>query len=312
MELRQLRYAVALAEARTFHRAAARLHMSQPALTVAIRRLEEELGVALFERGARGVTLTAAGHASIEMARAAIAQADRFREAAREGASGERGRLRLGYVGSATFELLPRAIPAYRARYPKVALALEEATSVDIAARLQSGDLDVGLVRLPLLRAGTVAARVVDRDRLVAAVPEAGRLARDGRIELAALAAEPFVIQSQVSVLHAITLMACHEAGFVPRIAQEAAQFSAVLALVRSGLGVALVPARAERAVPQGVRLARLARPVPIETGVALPLVGASIPAQNFAALCDSLDLSEAAQTILDSDEADRHRGADA
>ena len=126
MELRQLRYFVMLAETGNFHRAAERLNMSQPPLTVAIRKLEEELGAALFIRSARGVALTAAGRASLEMARATLAQADRFREAAREGAAGERGRLRVGFVGSATFELLPRLIAEYRRRYPAVELVLEE------------------------------------------------------------------------------------------------------------------------------------------------------------------------------------------
>lgn len=285
MELRQLRYFVMLAETRNFHRAAERLNMSQPPLTVAIRKLEDELGAPLFTRSARGVTLTSAGRASIEVARATLAQADRFREIVAEGAAGERGRLRVGFVGSATFELLPRIIPEYRRRYPRVELVLEEATSVEIARKLAGGELDVGLVRLPLMEIAAIDTVAIDPDELHAALPSASPLGKDGVVRLEALAAEPFVLQSRISVLHSVTLNACHAAGFVPVVAQEAAQLSAVLALVRSGLGVALVPSRAARSVPQGVRLVPLAQRVPIETGVALPRAGASPMASNFAAI---------------------------
>ena len=290
MDLRQLRYFVTLADTRNFHRAAERLNMSQPPLTVAIRKLEEELGAPLFDRGARGVTLTPAGATSLEIARATLAQADRFKEAVREGAAGERGRLRVGFVGSATFELLPRIIPEYRHRYPAVELVLEEATSIDIARKLAAGELDVGLVRLPLLEIAAIDTRSIDPDELHAALPEASPFADRDTVDLAALAAEPFVLQSRISVLHSITLTACHDAGFVPIVAQEAAQLSAVLALVRSGLGVALVPSRAARAVPHGVTLVRLARRVAIETGVALPRGGGSPVARNFAAIAIDSD----------------------
>lgn len=289
MELRQMRYFVALAETQNFHRAAERLNMSQPPLTVAIRKLEAELGAALFIRGPRGVTLTAAGAAGLEIARATLAQADRFREAVHQGNAGERGRLRVGFVGSATFELLPRIIPIFRRRYPLVELVLEEAASADIARCLCAGDMDVGLVRLPLMESAAIDTQVIDRDALYAAVPEASRFARTDCVSLSDLAGEPFILQSRISVLHSTALMACHEAGFTPQVAQEATQLSAVLSLVRSGLGVALVPASAEKSVPQGVRLLRLERRVPINMGVALPHRKASRLAHNFAEIATDI-----------------------
>jgi DNA-binding transcriptional LysR family regulator len=285
VELRQLRYFVTLAETGNFHRAAERLNISQPPLTVAIRKLEAELGATLFDRGSRGVTLTPAGRSSLEIARATLAQADRFREAVREGAVGERGRLRVGFVGSATFELLPRLITEYRRRYPAVELVLEEATSTEITRKLAATELDVGLVRLPLLHIAAVDTRVIDPDELHAAIPDGSPFASADSVELSALAQQPFILQSRISVLHSITLTACQKAGFMPIVAQEAAQLSAVLALVRSGLGVALVPSRAARSVPQGVRLVRLAQQVPVLTGVALPRERASPLARNFAAI---------------------------
>lgn len=290
MDLRQLRYFVTLAETQNFHRAAERLHMSQPPLTVAIRKLEDELGLALFVRAARGVTLTPAGRAALEPARATLAHAERFREAAREGAAGERGRLRVGFVGSATFELLPRIIPEFRRRYPAVELVLEESTSATIARRLVGGEFDVGLVRLPLTERADLETHVIDPDEMHAALPEASPFGRAGAVRLEDLADQPFILQARVSVLHETARQACRAAGFVPLVAQEAEQLSAVLALVRSGLGVALVPSRAASSVPQGVRLAPLAQRVPIETGVALPPDNPGAPARNFAAIARSIN----------------------
>jgi DNA-binding transcriptional LysR family regulator len=290
MDLRQFRYFVALAEARNFRRAAERLNMSQPPLTVAIRKLEEEVGTALFERGPRGVELTAAGASALPAARAALIEAERFRAAAREGARGEVGELRIGFVGSATFELLPRLVPRFRHQYPMVELALEEASSVEIARRLQARELDIGFVRLPLREVAAIETRLIDHDELHLAVHTSSRFSHQDVVALEALAGEPFVLQSRISVLHAISLTACHDAGFVPLIALEAPQLNAVLSLVRSGLGVALVPARAATAAPQGVKLIRLECRVPIETGLALPAERPTRPARNFASLIDQVE----------------------
>ena len=200
MELRHLRYFVALAETGNFHRAAELLNMSQPPLTVAIRKLEAELGTALFDRGPRGVTLPPAGIAALDTAHATLAQAERFHRTVREGSTGERGRLRVGFVGSAVFELLPRIIPAFRERYPLVELVLEETTSVGIVRNIQAGTMDVGLVRLPLLELAAVETRVVDRDELHVAISVASPLAHGDKIALEMLKSEPFILQARVSV----------------------------------------------------------------------------------------------------------------
>ena len=206
VDLRQLHYFTVLAETLNFHRAAERLNMSQPPLTVAIRKLEEDLGVPLFVRSPRGVTLTAAGEAALESARATLAHASQIRQTAREGALGERGRLQVGFVGSAIYELLPRLIPAYRRRYPKVDLVLEESTSIDIARKLRSHQLDVGLVRLPLLDMSGLDTQVTEVDELVVAVPTASVFAQRGSLALSQLAGEPFIIFSRISVLSTDTL----------------------------------------------------------------------------------------------------------
>lgn len=285
MDLRQLHYFTTLAETLNFHRAAERLNISQPPLTVAIRKLEDELGTPLFNRGPRGVSLTPAGEAALEAARATLSHADHVRHAVREGRLGERGRLHVGFVGSATYELLPRLIAAYRRRYPKVDLVLEEGASIDIVRKIRSHELDVGLVRLPLLELTELDTQVIETDELVVAVPTANPLAQRRSLQLSQLAAEPFVLFTRISVMHAIIVMACHNAGFVPRVAQEATQVHTIMSLVQSGLGVALMPSKATRHVPEGVKLLRLADPIRIETGIALSRATASPAALNFQAL---------------------------
>lgn len=298
MDLRQLQYFTVLAETLNFHRAAERLNMSQPPLTVAIRKLEQELGVPLFVRGPRGVTLTAAGEAALETARATLSHAAQIRQIAREGALGERGRLRVGFVGSAIYELLPRLIPEYRRRYPKVDLVLEEGTSIDISRKIRSHQLDVGLVRLPLLEAAPLDARVIEVDELVVAVPSGSPFAQRKSLALSQLAQEPFILFTRISVLSTVILMACHSAGFTPHVAQEATQVHTILSLVQSGLGVALVPSKATRLVPERVKLLRLADPIRIENGLILSHEAPGPFARNFKALVaeatDSEPLSEA------------------
>ena len=171
MDLRQLRYFTKLAEVLNFHRAAEQLNISQPPLTVAIRRLEEELGAVLFDRGPRGVRLTEAGMAALAPARAALAGAELVREAVRLGARGETGRLTVGFVGSAISERLPRIIPLFRQRFPLVELVLQEMTSVEIAQSLDARQLDVGLVRLPIMSRAPLDIQIVESDVLAAALP---------------------------------------------------------------------------------------------------------------------------------------------
>ncbi|MBC2650347.1 LysR family transcriptional regulator [Novosphingobium flavum] len=285
MDLRQLRYFSVLADTLNFHRAAERLGMSQPPLTVAIRRLEDELGAPLFERDSRGVRLTAAGLAALPAARAALAQADQVREAVRQGAAGLRGRLVIGFIGSAVGSLLPRIISPFRQALPLVELVLQEMNSVEIVRAIASRSVDVGLVRLPLMEASPVEIAVIERDELVAALPPHFEpVARGGRIPLGALAETPFILHTPVSVLNATVRLACQRAGFTPRVAQEAVQVQTILGLVQAGLGVALVPGRTSRSAPDGVRMVPLEEPIPIDMGIACRPDAGPL-ARNFIAM---------------------------
>jgi len=268
MDLRQLHYFSVLAETLNFHRAAERLHISQPPLTVAIRKLEADLGASLFLRSSRGVSLTAAGQAALAPARETLAQAEAVRRAVWQGVKGEVGRLALGFVGSATFDLLPRLIASFRARYPRIELVLEEGTSVNICERIETGALDIGLVRLPVLGHVNLDTHVVELDDMVVALPGSHPLARRDCLRIEDMVDEPFVVHGPISVLRSTVMFACQNAGFLPRIAQEAIQVQTILSLVQSGLGVALVPARSRRFIPEGVVLMPLEQPIAIELGV--------------------------------------------
>jgi DNA-binding transcriptional LysR family regulator len=271
MDLRQLRYFIVLAETLSFRRAAERLNISQPPLTVAIRKLEEDLGAPLFSRSTRGVALTPAGEAALESARATLLQADKVRQAVNERTDAERGRLVIGFVSSATYDLLPRLLAAFRRRYPRVELALEESGGAEIARRLRLRQMDVGLVRLPLLEPVHLETSLLETDELLVAVPDAHVLGQRRSAPLGLLASEPFIGFPAGSVLRDVILRGCHRAGFAPNVAQEVAHPHTLMSLVQSGLGVGLVPAKAARHAPEGVKLLRPTEPLRIEMGLALP-----------------------------------------
>ncbi|PZU34498.1 MAG: LysR family transcriptional regulator [Acidovorax sp.] len=255
MNLRQLSQFVALAETGNFHRAAERLHMAQPPLSVSIRKLEEELGSPLFERTTTGVVLTPAGEAMLGDARRALFHAQQCRQAVQDAREGEGGLLRLGIIGSATYALLPQLIPSLRQRYPQIELELSEATSSEILEGLVSRRFDAGLLRYPVL------------------VAESSPLAQRDAIALAEAAHEPFIMypQHKVPSLSALAMMRCQFSGFSPRVAQEAMQVQTIMSLVASGLGVGLVASVARQVVPRGVKcLALTDNPPGFHVGIAL------------------------------------------
>ncbi len=259
--LRQIEHFVAIAESGTYRVAAEATHTAQPALSVSIRKLEDALGVVLFERGARGVRLTAAGHAFLVEAHRTLRQAGAAREAAQMGASGRSGLVRVGFVGSAVYQLLPATLPAFAALYPSVKLELQESNSVEIVQQLRGGDLDVGFVRTPLDDVTGLHLTEVETDDLVAVLPVRHPLARGRSLRLRQLHAEPFVMFSRAHVpgLRGAVIAACRTAGFVPVAAQEATQAVTVVGLVGSGLGVALVPGVVARFASREARFLRVA-----------------------------------------------------
>ena len=244
LKLAQIRQFVALAEEGSFHRAANVLNMAQPPLSVGIRKLEEDLGATLFLRGPRGVRLTPAGEAALGSARQVLIQVEEMRNAVRKTIGGERGRLRVGFVASATLELLPRLLIAYRAKYPHVELKLEESRTADLLEDVEQGRIDVAIVRTPIMDQSSVVIRPLENDTMCLAVQKGSKWSRRSSVRLGELRDEPFIVFSRdrVPSMHAITMLMCQQEGFVPRIAEEAGQMQTILCLVESGIGVALVP----------------------------------------------------------------------
>jgi DNA-binding transcriptional LysR family regulator len=245
MELRHLRYFVAVAEERHFGRAAERLHMAQPPLSQQVRQLEAELGIRLFDRTTRRVDLTPAGELLLDRARRILDDVDAVSIDVGRAERGEVGRLAVGFTGSATYELLPSIANALRTELPDVELELhgEMLTPAQVEALL-SGTLDVGLLRPPV-HSADLEVHVIRREPLVAVLPVGHPLAGDRWVKLAALADDGFVSYPSHfrSVMHDAVEAACRKAGFTPVVVQEVAETATLVSLVAAGIGVALVPA---------------------------------------------------------------------
>lgn len=244
MELRHLRYFVAVAEERHFGRAAERLHMAQPPLSQQIQQLEAELGVTLLHRTTRKVELTDAGTVYLKRARAVLAAVDDAAAEAQRVAEGLQGRLVVGCVGSATYSLLPAFARALREQLPDVDFVFRgEMLAPDQLESLLARRIDLALLRPPVEHPD-VRVSTVRRDRLIVALPEDHRLARRRRLKIEDLREEDLIVHASRgrSVMHGIVTELCRSAGFEARIRHEVAETSTLVTFVASGLGVAVVP----------------------------------------------------------------------
>jgi DNA-binding transcriptional LysR family regulator len=259
MELKHLRAFVALAEELHFGRAAQRLCIVQPALSMQIKALEEELDARLFERDRHKVALTETGRLFLPEARATLHQALRAEQTARLSARGEIGTLRIAFVSSVLPKLLPTLIRSMHARYPLITLELKDMPTPDQIAALHDNKLDFGLVRMPITGAG-LQTRVVLEEPFVVALPDDHALAAQPLIRPADLNGCPaFVLARRYAPgFHDAMLVALKHHGADLQIAQELGEFSTMLALVAAGLGIGVIPAEAAAALPPKV----VARPL--------------------------------------------------
>jgi DNA-binding transcriptional LysR family regulator len=264
MELRHLTYFIAVAEELHFGRAATRLFIAQPPLSQQIQRLEKELGVTLFLRTKRHVELTEAGRIFLEEARRTVAQAERTVAAAQRAQRGEVGRLAIGFVGSATYSVLPGVLRRFRQRYAEVELSLQELTTAQQVEAIRAHHLDVGFVRPPLYDPD-LATLTLLVEEFVLALPQTHRLAGKTAVSLSAMAEEPFILYPRHlgPGLYDPVVSACQQAGFSPHVVQEATQMHTILSLVAIGLGVALVPACVQTLQWQGAVCKPLASAAP-------------------------------------------------
>jgi DNA-binding transcriptional LysR family regulator len=262
MDLRRLRYFVAVAEEGHVTRASERLGMAQAPLSQQIKTLEREMGAQLFRRRPRGVELTDAGAALLVEARAILARIVDAEAVVRRAARGEEGRVRIGFTNSACFHPATSvAIAVFRAAAPQVALSFDQAGTSVLIERLQKGEVDAAFIRTATARPEGVALHLLADEPMIAALPAAHPLAAASAVALADLAGESFVAypRAEGAGLYDAIIAACHGAGFSPRIGHETPQMIATLSLVAAGLGVSIVPASLTRMRLDGVEYRPLA-----------------------------------------------------
>ncbi|MRG96252.1 LysR family transcriptional regulator [Polyangium spumosum] len=252
MELRHLRYFVAIAEERHFGRAARRLRMTQPPLSRQIQELEAELGFSLFDRARRRVELTPAGVVLLARVRNLLEGLDFAVHEARRASVGEIGRVAVGYISSLAYSGITDLLRAFHERFPKVEIALREMSPQAQLDALKEGLIDVGLVRGSVDDA-SLASACVKRDPLVVALPAGHALTAHKRLPLELLAREPFVLfpRQRGPAFFDQIMSLCRDAGFTPRIVQEAPHLD-ILSLVAAGFGVAILPRSIRRAGRRG------------------------------------------------------------
>jgi DNA-binding transcriptional LysR family regulator len=287
MELRHLRYFIAVAEALHFGEAASRLRIAQPSLSQQIRQLEAELQTTLLRRTKRRVELTPAGLLFLEEARDILARTNEAALIARRAGRGDGRRLRVG-VGFCMDQMaVVRALSVFKAQHPSIRVELQTMAVPSQISALKNERLDVGFVRPSVLEA-SLGSEVVVNEPLVVALPRSHRLASRQAVSLSALADESFALTSREAapVFHDFVLNICREAGFVPNAPHEADHLHLLLGFVTAGCGVALVPACAKRMKPPHVVFAPLrASKADLETAVAWRREGASAPVADLVSI---------------------------
>jgi DNA-binding transcriptional LysR family regulator len=261
LDIKPLRYFVALAETRHFGRAAARLHLSQPPLSRQLAALEEAMGVRLLERNSRMVALTPAGERFLVDAKAILAALEQAGRNAQAAARGEAGALSIGFTMYAAYSVIPAYAKAFGAAYPDVALALREVVSHDLAAQVLDGRIDAAVAMAGGAH-GDLSSRVIVREPLCVALSRLHPRAKArGAMRAEQLAGEPFVMTSGevAPALRASIVALCRQAGFEPLVRLEVQLQQTVLNMVDEGVGVALVPASMRKARLPGVAFRPLA-----------------------------------------------------
>jgi DNA-binding transcriptional LysR family regulator len=296
MELRHLRYFIAVAEEKHMTRAAERLGIQQPPLSMQIRALETELDAQLFRRQPRGVELTEAGLAFLDRARAILNEVDRAVATTRRTARGEEGRVVVGFTSSAPFHpFVPRVLRAFREVAPLVSLVLEESGSSELVQALHNEEVDAAFIRSPVADVVGLTVRPILEEQMLVALPTGHIFARRSSfsrsvlLPLAELAKETFVLYKRPGGpgLYDTIIAACKTAGFSPKVGQEAPRIISTLNLVASGIGVSIVPASLQRLQMDGIVYRKLEDMPQLRA----PLILACRHGENAAAVQRFLDL---------------------
>lgn len=269
LDLDDMRLLAVLGEELHFGRAAVRLHLSQPGLSYRVKRMEDALGYELLSRTRRSVSLTAAGSVVLQGALRLLDEARRLVEDGERTARGEVATVRMGFVGTSLYGLLPPVLREARRRHPQLRLVLEEQKTATQVRALRSGQLDIGIVHLPLAVDAGLAAEPAGSSRVGLALPADHRLAGAAAVDLAQLAGDPFVLfpRELEPRTHDSYVQACVRAGFAPDVVHRATGLQTILGLVASGLGVAFVAsAVAAHLSRTGVVFRPIAGPAPTLT----------------------------------------------
>lgn len=271
MELRQLRYFIAVAEAGTFSRAAEMLHISQPPLSVQIKALEDELGVRLLDRTPRGASLTTAGNVFFKEARAALTRLEHAKSDAVRAERGDIGLLSIGFVSIADYGVLPPALKSFRSSRPLVEVQLHELTTDAQIRELRASRLDLGIALGPVDEPDMQFEHLLHEELVLAAPARHPLVGGEGTIDLRVLSKESFIIPPRdiAPGLYDRIHDHCRSVGFTPRITQHARQMQTVISLVSIGMGFALVPASVRNLKRPGVQYRRLrGKAARVELGV--------------------------------------------
>jgi DNA-binding transcriptional LysR family regulator len=284
MELRQLRYFLAVAEELHFGRAAIRLHIAQPSLTQQIQNLESELGVQLFARSKRQVELTEAGQLFLSEVRLVLADVERSIRVAQRAGRGESGRLILAYAGATLYNVMPPILERFYAQYPDVDLTVSEVSTENQLPLLDQNAIHVGILHPPIRRSN-IAYEVIFREPMILAIPENHPLAVCTKIAPEQLVDEPFILfpQNQGPWLYDQIISMCQQVGFSPHVVQEICPPNAVLGLVAANIGIAFVAASLQTVPRPGVVYRPIsAQPIELETAVAWQKTSVSQVLQTF------------------------------
>jgi len=256
MELRHLRYFLAVARELNFTRAARRLNIAQPPLTQQIKALESELGVMLFDRSAYRIKLTEAGRALMTEAERILGDVRNAVLITKRAARGAKGQVRVGFTESASFNpLVMTTFRAFRSVHADVDLSLEEHQSTELALALREGRIDVAFLRPPLQSDNGLTLHILQDEEMVVAVPREHRLARRKGVALAELVDEPFILYPRAvrPGLADAVVAACEATGFTPHVEQYAPQMSSTINLVAASLGISIVPQCMQALQPHAV-----------------------------------------------------------
>jgi DNA-binding transcriptional LysR family regulator len=247
MELRQIRSFLSVAETLHFGRTAELIHLSQPALSLQIRALEEEVGVRLFERNRRKTTLTAAGLTFRDDAARVVSQLDQAIRRARLAADGKLGLLRIGFISTAGNEIVPNLVRRFRESSPEVVFTLLNILTADQIQMLSAGSLDIGFIRLPIGEHPELEVVEVHREPFVVVTPLSHKLATRKRVALHELSGQDFVMyeRSYAPGFHDLIFGMLRDAGVIPNVCQTAGQMPTLISLVDSGMGISILPASA-------------------------------------------------------------------